>query len=876
MKSLIRLQMQKIQQNVESHPDFFSVSFIIFISLVFHAFNMFDFPYYHDDEGTYMAQAWSLLNFGNLSHYTYWYDHSPVGWMLIALWTKFSGGFFTFGFSINSGRVLMLILQLFSTFFLFKTTKQITRSRYAAIVAALIFAVSPLGVYFHRRVLLDNIMVFWLLASLYLSLCFRRRLLIMVGAAVAFALACLSKESAVYFLPIFLYAVWVNYEKKQRHIAVTTWFVTFVLLCSLYVLYALLKGELFPMGSILDAGGKHVSLIGTLIWQATRSGVKVGEFIQLWTINDVILIGFGLLATIINLLLSFKRKEYLLAVGLTFSYLLYFVKSGSILGFYIIGILPFLAMNLGVIIAESLRLMKNLRQRTILFKGLIIFILVYSFYQGNNIKIPLEETHSLFISKQNSGQINAIAWLRQNISREAVVIIDDYAYIDLKDSKVTDPIYANAHWYWKIARDEDVRAWVLNNDWEKIDYLFTTPQMESDIKEMDRDAILHQAFDNARVYKEFWSAQEGWGANIWKVYSPSEVLADSWQSYKRNFITDEGRVFDPYRDHATTSEGQSYALLRAVWMNDRKTFDRVLSWTNQNLKLTNNNLFAWNWSNENGIWKIKDEGTAPDADEDIALALLFAYREWKTEAYLSQAQGIIADIWQYEVKEINGRSYLTGGNWAARSEEPALNPSYFAPYAYRIFAEVDLEHNWWEVIDTSYEILERSSQERLSGTKAVGLPPDWVVLSKNGELISPQTSYPNFSDHYSFDAFRVPWRVALDWEWNHEPRAQNYLTSLSFLQEAWDRDKKIAAAYTHNGEVFDENEMLEIYCSSLGYFKIHSKDTAGTIYKNKIIAKYYEVGQNYYWDDPKSYYKQNWAWFGTALYADKLPNLWKK
>src|ERR1700722_13450241 len=92
---------------------------LLIISGVAHGYNMFHFPYYDNDEGTYMSQAWSLLTQGKLEPYTYWYDHAPAGWMFLALWTFLSGGFFTFGGSVNSGRVFMLLLHLASTFFLF-------------------------------------------------------------------------------------------------------------------------------------------------------------------------------------------------------------------------------------------------------------------------------------------------------------------------------------------------------------------------------------------------------------------------------------------------------------------------------------------------------------------------------------------------------------------------------------------------------------------------------------------------------------------------------------------------------------------------------------------------------------------------------------
>ncbi len=39
-----------------------------------------------DDEGTYLSEAWALLTLGHLSHYTYWYDHPPLGWIVLAGW----------------------------------------------------------------------------------------------------------------------------------------------------------------------------------------------------------------------------------------------------------------------------------------------------------------------------------------------------------------------------------------------------------------------------------------------------------------------------------------------------------------------------------------------------------------------------------------------------------------------------------------------------------------------------------------------------------------------------------------------------------------------------------------------------------------------
>src|SRR5215217_4607702 len=46
-----------------------------------------------DDEGTYVAQAWAILHQGRLAHYTYWYDHPPLGWIQIAGWAWLTHAF---------------------------------------------------------------------------------------------------------------------------------------------------------------------------------------------------------------------------------------------------------------------------------------------------------------------------------------------------------------------------------------------------------------------------------------------------------------------------------------------------------------------------------------------------------------------------------------------------------------------------------------------------------------------------------------------------------------------------------------------------------------------------------------------------------------
>src|SRR5215471_18743252 len=102
---------------------------------VTHGYNVFNYPLYVTDEGIYIQQAWSVLREGRLSPYTYFYDHAPAGWLVIAGWVSvLPHQFQTFGNTINTGRVLMLLVHLASVYLLFVVTYRFSRSTVAAVL----------------------------------------------------------------------------------------------------------------------------------------------------------------------------------------------------------------------------------------------------------------------------------------------------------------------------------------------------------------------------------------------------------------------------------------------------------------------------------------------------------------------------------------------------------------------------------------------------------------------------------------------------------------------------------------------------------------------------------------------------------------------
>ena len=335
------------------------------------------------------------------------------------------------------------------------------------------------------------------------------------------------------------------------------------------------------------------------------------------------------------------------------------------------------------------------------------------------------------------------------------------------------------------------------------------------------------------------------------------MLVPTWITYKERFIQSDGRVVDREDRDRTVSEGQAYAMLRAVMINDRPTFERTLSWAEANLARADDALWAWHWGEAaDGQWQILDPAFATDADIDAVTALILAARRWNCSAYMDLAKTKLDDIWELSTVSVaaDQRHLLPGPAEAFwKGDELVLNPSYFAPYAFRLFAQVD-RRDWLSLVDTGYDLLAEST-----AVSSAGLPSDWIQLNLQTGTYTPVTAIDTLESRYSFDAFRVWWRVALDAAWFNAPAAEAFLASnLDYLEAQWQSDGAIAARLTLEGEALVDYETTAQYAMLYPALQITSPSLAGEIYRQKLLPSY-EQG---FWDNNTAYYAQNLAWFG--------------
>ncbi|MBD1850233.1 glycosyl hydrolase family 8 [Leptolyngbya sp. FACHB-711] len=350
----------------------------------------------------------------------------------------------------------------------------------------------------------------------------------------------------------------------------------------------------------------------------------------------------------------------------------------------------------------------------------------------------------------------------------------------------------------------------------------------------------------------------------------SELLRQSWTAYKQRFIQADGRVIDREANDRTVSEGQAYAMLRSVLANDPEMFALTLRWAEQNLQRRDGNelrdsLWAWKWGqNDQGEWGILDGNFASDADIDAATALILAARRWNRPEYLTLAQAKLKDIWNDStivvmpggIRSGTARHLLPGpiASFQPQPNQVILNPSYAAPYAFRMFAQVDSERDWMSLVNSSYQLLEDSAA--LSAAK---LPSDWVVLNLTTGAFEPVAEGSNLRSIYSFDAFRVWWRMALDAVWFEEPRAREYLRQhLSQLQQQWKSNRRIPARIDLAGNPIVSYEATSQYAMLYPAMRLIDPAMADEIRSQKLLPTY----QNGIWDNDSAYYVQNLAWFG--------------
>jgi hypothetical protein len=438
---------------------------------VVQAIGMDHAPQRVDDEGTYVAQAWAVQHWRTLAHYTYWYDHPPLGWLLLAVWTTVTGAFSRAATAVSAGREFTLVVQVISAGLLYGLARRLGLRRPAAIAGVLLFSLSPLALSFHRAVYLDNLATPFLLAAFVLILSPGRRLAAHAGAGLCFAAAVLAKETSLLLLPALLWQYWQVNDQRNRRYSLAVAASLFLLVVAVYPLAALLRGELLP-------GPEHVSLVDAVRFQLAdrASGGSALDpnsvnrhTIDLWLGMDPWLLAGAVVLTPAGLWIRRLRPvtvAFAILAAMT-------LRPGYLPIPLVIGMLPFASLVIaGVADSAVSRAAGTPRSRRAVGAALLAGVLAVAL-----LAVPrwYQRDRDLMTVDHDAPFRQAEAWINGHVPHRGRLLVDDSLWVDLVQDGYPP---GQVVWFYKLDTDRDVRA-RYPRGWRDFDYVVSAATLRA-------------------------------------------------------------------------------------------------------------------------------------------------------------------------------------------------------------------------------------------------------------------------------------------------------------------------------------------------------------------------------------------------------------
>jgi len=449
---------------------FFWLSPTLLIAAVATGLNSAGAPARVDAEGTFTAEAFAVSQFGEVTRYVNSYEHPPLGWIQLAGYDQLTGAFDRYASAVLAGREAMIVLAIVSALLLWGLARRLELSRPAAAAAALIFALSPLAVQFHRSVYLDNVATPWLLAAFLLALARRHQPALFAASAACFGVAVLSKETFLLALPFLIWTMVRGTRSTGRTQPLWIAVQVLVLIGINAALLPLVNGELFP-------SDEKPSLIGGIayqLWDRDSSGSildpdsGISRTLQSWVLLDPVLVVLGLLAAVAGL--AIERLRVFAALTLALAAVM-FRPGGYLPDQYVIVLLPFGALLIAALTDRAVQLLRRGGEpwRSVVWTVAAGMALIVA------VPVWTVELRQQFVRQPDAPLRAAEQWVDTNLARNQRLLVGDAAWVDLY----------RAGW----ARDDLVSSAALGVDpavngrypggWKDFDYIVATPSMRS-------------------------------------------------------------------------------------------------------------------------------------------------------------------------------------------------------------------------------------------------------------------------------------------------------------------------------------------------------------------------------------------------------------
>lgn len=337
-------------------------------------------------------------------------------------------------------------------------------------------------------------------------------------SGVFLAFAVLSKEIALLALPFVAWCVFMNAPHRNRWLNTSITAGLTVCVSGLYLLWALLKGELF-------SGPGHVSIQDAVIWMLFERNGSGSFFdpnsdksglLRYWLGMDRWMFPLGiaiaLLVSLGTLAVTLRRQRPTFIAPIAGALLLQslmIVRGGYLPQTQPLMMLPFAAILVawcGSVVWQNRWVNSTevrqfaMRAVVLLAAGIFVVLLTPSWRYG------LVEAQTT--SPSSYGQ-DAYEWLETHAPKQSVILTDDYGWVDL-----TDRGFENTVWVYKIDRDPPVTKKYWSQQWRGIDYVVLPQFLRGIISDMPR---VKEAVDHSEVVAVFGKATDVGQYVIYKV-----------------------------------------------------------------------------------------------------------------------------------------------------------------------------------------------------------------------------------------------------------------------------------------------------------------------------------------------------------------------
>lgn len=251
--------------------------------------NLFGYPRIKEDEGITSVQAFSILHGAGRGTFVA-YRHIPGAPLVLAGWDRLTAilgstyGLFEGLTTVERGRVLLVLLAMIQAPLLFFIVRRLTGLDLLATGAALLFALSPLELWFARWLEPDPFAAFWVTIAVAFAIPPTRGrgfLLRPVLAGVALGAAICSKEVAIVAAPG-LGIILLGWPRGQRIVATLLGVLPTVAVPAAVI--AWLIGQ-----HLFFSSPDHASFLGVMTDQANRQhdGGFFNSGSHFWQVRDI-------------------------------------------------------------------------------------------------------------------------------------------------------------------------------------------------------------------------------------------------------------------------------------------------------------------------------------------------------------------------------------------------------------------------------------------------------------------------------------------------------------------------------------------------------------------------------------------------------------